>query len=426
MDHSQLKTLATMIIVFLLLLLHNCAVSSRSIINPTSGVISFLSLTDRKKCVYIEELSLVTKTPTPTFSQYLQTPLIMATIAQLRYSPFSSNHHKFISTPRFISNQPISFLSSPISSTITPSPLNLTLSRSANPNIEIKLTSNHDGNDGGIRGGGSDGGGGNGGDNGNGNGKSDGDSGFDDRSSAGILGIFLSGWRSRVSADPQFPFKVLMEELVGVTACLIGDMASRPNFGLNELDFVFSTLIVGSIMNFVLMYILAPTAVSATSSSKLPAIFASCPTSHMFEPGAFTVLDRFGTFVYKGVLFGCVGFAAGLVGTAISNGLIKLRKKLDPDFVTPNKAPPTVLNALTWATHMGLSSNFRYQTLNGIEFVLAKGVPPVVFKVAVVILRCLNNVLGGVSFVTLARLTGSQKVLDTGKTVDEEKEKLVD
>ncbi|KAF5202880.1 Reticulata-related 3 protein [Thalictrum thalictroides] len=339
----------------------------------------------------------------------------MATIAQLRYSPFSSNPHKLISTPRSITNQspPISFLSS----SITPSPLNLTLSRSANPNIEIKL----DGGDG-IGGIGGKGGGG-GGD--NGNGKSDGDSGFDDRSSAGILGIFLSGWRSRVSADPQFPFKVLMEELVGVTACLIGDMASRPNFGLNELDFVFSTLIVGSIMNFVLMYILAPTAVSA-SSSTLPGIFASCPTSHMFEPGTFGVLDRFGTFVYKGVLFGCVGFAAGLVGTAISNGLIKLRKKLDPDFVTPNKAPPTVLNALTWATHMGLSSNLRYQTLNGIEFVLAKGVPPVVFKVAVVILRCLNNVLGGVSFVTLARLTGSQKVLDTGKTVDELKEKLVD
>lgn len=46
-------------------------------------------------------------------------------------------------------------------------------------------------------------------------------------------------------------------------ACVIGDMSSRPNWGLNELDFVFSTVIVGSIMNFSLMYLLAPTAAAA-------------------------------------------------------------------------------------------------------------------------------------------------------------------
>ncbi|OVA09364.1 Protein of unknown function DUF3411 [Macleaya cordata] len=61
-----------------------------------------------------------------------------------------------------------------------------------------------------------------------------------------------------------------MEEIVGVSSCVLGDMASRPNFGLNELHFVFSTLVVGSIMNFVLMYLLAPTMGSA--SSTLPAI----------------------------------------------------------------------------------------------------------------------------------------------------------
>lgn len=146
----------------------------------------------------------------------------------------------------------------------------------------------------------------------------------------------------------------------------------------------------------------------------------------MFEPGAFTAIDRFGTFVYKGIVFAGVGFAAGLVGTAISNGLLKLRKKMDPNFQTPNQAPPTLLNALTWSAHMGLSSNFRYQTLNGVEFVLAKAVPPVVFKSMVIVLRCLNNVLGGVSFVTLARFTGSQKVLDSGKVDVEVKEKLLD
>ncbi|KAL7169453.1 hypothetical protein ACSBR2_034487 [Camellia fascicularis] len=235
--------------------------------------------------------------------------------------------------------------------------------------------------------------------------------------SRGPLGAFLNGWRSRVAADPQFPFKVVMEELVGVSACVLGDMATRPNFGLNELDFVFSTLVVGCILNFVLMYLLAPTLSSSSSKTlTLPSIFSNSPTSHMFESGPYTPLNRFGTFVYKGLLFAAVGFAAGLVGTAISNGLIAMRKKMDTKFETPNKAPPTILNAATWAIHMGLSSNLRYQTLNGIEFLLANLVRPVVFKSSVVVLRCLNNVLGGMSFVVLARLTGSQALQEEKKT----------
>ncbi|KAI5662923.1 hypothetical protein M9H77_22246 [Catharanthus roseus] len=251
------------------------------------------------------------------------------------------------------------------------------------------------------------------------------DSNSNSPSGFGPIGAFLSGWRSRVAADPQFPFKVLMEELVGVSACVLGDMASRPNFGLNELDFVFSTLVVGSILNFVLMYLLAPTA--AATSQTLPSIFANCPTSHMFEPGPYGLINRFGTLVYKGTLFAAVGFAAGLVGTAISNGLIQVRKKMDPNFDTPNKQPPTLLNAMTWAIHMGVSSNLRYQTLNGVEFVLAKGLPPIIFKSSVVILRCLNNVLGGMSFVVLARLTGSQAVEEKAAVASSsiEKDKLL-
>ncbi|RXI09812.1 hypothetical protein DVH24_016873 [Malus domestica] len=219
-----------------------------------------------------------------------------------------------------------------------------------------------------------------------------------------------------------------MEEVVGVSSCVLGDMASRPNFGLNELDFVFSTLVVGCILNFTLMYLLAPTL--SASAATLPSIFAGCPASHMFEPGSYGLVNRLGTLVYKGTVFAAVGFVAGLAGTALSNGLIKLRKKMDPNFETPNKPPPTLLNALTWAAHMGLSSNLRYQTLNGAEFLLAKGLPPLAFKSSVVVLRCLNNVLGGMSFVVLARLTGSQSVAEAKPAEGEvgsvaEKEKLV-
>ena len=64
-----------------------------------------------------------------------------------------------------------------------------------------------------------------------------------------------------------------------------------------------------------------------------------------------------------------MGLAAGVVGTAVSNGLILLRQRLDPDFVSQNKPPNVPLNALCWASHMGVSSNLRYQAINGMEMV---------------------------------------------------------
>ncbi|KAF2306596.1 hypothetical protein GH714_019685 [Hevea brasiliensis] len=291
----------------------------------------------------------------------------MAAAAQLRCSVFARQYSSSSSQDSRISN-----LNCPAASFPFSDPHNHSLRLLPRPKLYKPEFLHGGGNGSSGIGRGFGGGGGGGGESGGWSGDSD----FENSSSSGfgILGLFLNGWLSRVAADPQFPFKVLMEELVGVSACVLGDMASRPNFGLNELDFVFSTLVVGSIMNFTLMYLLAPTASAA--STTLPAIFANCPTSHMFEPGAFSLMNRLGTFVYKGTIFATVGFAAGLVGTAISNGLIAMRKKMDPTFETPNKPPPTVLNAVTWALHMGISSNLRYQTLNGIEFLLQKGLSP--------------------------------------------------
>lgn len=73
----------------------------------------------------------------------------------------------------------------------------------------------------------------------------------------------------------------------------------------------------------------------------------------------------------QGVVFAFVGFAAGIAGTSISNGLLAVRQRLDPKFESQNKAPNILLNAGTWAAHMGVSSNVRYQMLNGLDMVRA-------------------------------------------------------
>ncbi|KAK9809718.1 hypothetical protein WJX73_009349 [Symbiochloris irregularis] len=222
------------------------------------------------------------------------------------------------------------------------------------------------------------------------------------------------GWQERVDADPSFRDKVLIEQIIGVAASVIGDMSSRPHWGLHELDFVFSTLVVGSILNFSLMYFLAPTTGGAAAGGLLQRLFSDlylrrwgAPGGHLFEPG-FAVSKRLLNFGYKGMVFGTIGLGAGVVGTSMSNSLLKLRKKMDPGFESPNKPPDVALNAATWALHMGVSSNLRYQILNGLDMVLSKQLGPTGFRVVTSIMRTANNAVGGISFVTLARLTGVQ------------------
>ena len=234
------------------------------------------------------------------------------------------------------------------------------------------------------------------------------------------------GWEERVQCDPAFPSKVLIEQIIGVGAAVVGDMSSRPNWGLYELDFVFSTLIVGSIVNFALMYCLAATPASsaAAKGSLLQKLFSEqtlknmgAPGGHMFE-GGYSLAARLTNLAYKGFLFGLVGVASGLIGTAMSNGLILVRKRMDPEFEPQNKAPNVAMNALAWGAHMGLSANTRYQILYGLDTVVMPALGHKWFLVYSAVIRTLNNAFGGTSFVFFARLFGVQKVnpegLDTG------------
>jgi hypothetical protein len=122
------------------------------------------------------------------------------------------------------------------------------------------------------------GGSGGGGSSGSGGGRG-GDEGDEDSSQPAEnkkFGFFAwQGWQDRVAADPGFCTKVLIEQvlgddgyslsmfgsswldslagkqtlhtivqIIGVGASVVGDMSSRPYWGLYELDFVFSTLVV--------------------------------------------------------------------------------------------------------------------------------------------------------------------------------------
>ncbi|CAL8994205.1 unnamed protein product, partial [Prunus brigantina] len=61
----------------------------------------------------------------------------------------------------------------------------------------------------------------------------------------------------------------------------------RVRNSINEFNFIFSTLVIGSILKFTLMHLLAPTL--SASAATLPSIFTNCPASHMLESVFTTV-----------------------------------------------------------------------------------------------------------------------------------------
>lgn len=54
--------------------------------------------------------------------------------------------------------------------------------------------------------------------------------------------------------------------------------------------------------------------------------------------------------------------------------------QVDPSFTTQNEPPNVFANAFTWAVHMGVSSNIRYQALGGLDAGLVKVMPVGLFR----------------------------------------------
>ncbi|CAN1294507.1 Protein RETICULATA-RELATED 1, chloroplastic [Linum perenne] len=112
-----------------------------------------------------------------------------------------------------------------------------------------------------------------------------------------------------------------------------------------------------------------------------------------------------------GVLYGSVGFGCGLIGQGIANMIMNAKrsvKKSEEDI----PIPPLLKSAALWGVFLAVSSNTRYQIINGLEQVvegsaLARKVPPM-SKAFTIGVRFANNIYGGMQFVDWAKWSGVQ------------------
>ncbi|KAJ4969593.1 hypothetical protein NE237_002692 [Protea cynaroides] len=226
--------------------------------------------------------------------------------------------------------------------------------------------------------------------------------------------------RNRMLADPAFLFKVGTEIVIDSCSATLAEVQKRGEDFWAEFELYVADLLVGTVVNIALVAMLAPyvrfgqPTVSKGFLGRLQAANATLPSS-VFEaerPGCrFTVQQRIATYFYKGVLYGSVGFACGLIGQGIANLIMTAKRsvrKSDKDV----PVPPLLKSAALWGVFLGVSSNTRYQIVNGLERLveaspMAKGLPPVAMAFTVGV-RFANNIYGGMQFVDWARLSGVQ------------------
>lgn len=226
--------------------------------------------------------------------------------------------------------------------------------------------------------------------------------------------------RNRMLADPSFLFKVGTEIVIDSCCATLAEVQKRGKDFWAEFELYLADLLVGVVVNVALVGMLAPYArIGQPSLSKgvfgrMQHAYAALPSS-VFEaerPGCrFSVKQRIATYFFKGVMYGAVGFACGIIGQGIAN-LIMTAKRSIRKSEEDIPVPPLVKSAALWGVFLAVSSNTRYQIINGLERLvesspLAKKVPPVAMAFTIGV-RFGNNIYGGMQFVDWARLSGVQ------------------
>ncbi|XP_042481143.1 protein RETICULATA-RELATED 1, chloroplastic-like isoform X3 [Macadamia integrifolia] len=246
---------------------------------------------------------------------------------------------------------------------------------------------------------------------------------FDLQGSSWPLGFAIrscSLLRNRMLADPSFLFKVGTEIVIDSCCATFAEVQKRGKDFWSEFELYAADLLVGVVVDIALVGMLAPyTRFGAPTAAKgllghLQRASGALPSS-VFEaerPGCrFTVQQRIATYFYKGLLYGAVGFTCGIIGQGIANLIMTAKrsiKKSEEDI----PVPPLVESAALWGFFLGVSSNTRYQLINGMESLvealpLAKRVPALSMAFTVGV-RFANNIYGGMQFVDWAKWSGVQ------------------
>uniref|UniRef100_A0A803QGR4 RNase H type-1 domain-containing protein n=1 Tax=Cannabis sativa TaxID=3483 RepID=A0A803QGR4_CANSA len=230
---------------------------------------------------------------------------------------------------------------------------------------------------------------------------------LDLQGSSGILAFAMrscSMLRNRMLADPAFLFKIGTEIVIDSCCATFAEVQKRGKDFWSEFELYVADLLVGTVVNVVLVGMLAPYVrigqpnVSKGLLGRLQHAYGALPSS-VFEaerPGCrFSLEQRIGTYFYKGIMYGAVGFGCGIIGQGIANLIMTAKRSINKS-EEDIPVPPLLKSAALWGVFLAVSSNTRYQIVNGLERLvegsaMAKQVPPVAMAFTVGVRFANNN-----------------------------------
>ncbi|KAK6235610.1 hypothetical protein SCA6_010947 [Theobroma cacao] len=232
----------------------------------------------------------------------------------------------------------------------------------------------------------------------------------------------FQGFRERLLADPKFLHRLAIEEAISITTTLLAQYERRKENFFEELDYVITDTVRGSVVDFFTVWLPAPTisflsyADGADNMDALKGLLGSIPDNAFQKNLAgkdWNLSHRLASVLVGGLKLASVGFISSIGTVAASNILYAIRKVLNPKLVSEQqiRRSPILKTAAVYGCFLGTSANLRYQIIAGIvEHRISDEFSSQTLLVNMLsfVVRTVNSYWGTQQWVDLARFSGLQ------------------
>ncbi|XP_006654538.3 protein RETICULATA-RELATED 5, chloroplastic-like [Oryza brachyantha] len=238
----------------------------------------------------------------------------------------------------------------------------------------------------------------------------------------------FQGFRERLLADPKFLQRLAIEEAISITTTLLAQYERRKGRFFEEIDYVLTDTIRGSVVDFFTVWLPAPTISvlsyaddgSGESLEFVKGLLGSLP-DNAFQKNLlgqnWNMNQRVAAVLVGGLKLASVGFISSVGAGASSDLLYAARRVLKPSVNAEagRKRSPIWKSAAVYSCFLGTSANLRYQIIAGlVEYRLGETLAtnynqPLLASLLSFVARTVNSYWGTQQWVDLARYTGLQK-----------------
>lgn len=175
--------------------------------------------------------------------------------------------------------------------------------------------------------------------------------------------------------DPKFLNRLAIEEAISITTTLLAQYERRKGRFFEEIDYVLTDTIRGSVVDFFTVWLPAPTIsfLSYADGNSLPEnlgilknLLGSIPDNAFQKAPTgvnWNLNERVASVIFGGLKLSGVGFISSIGAGAISSVLYIVRKSLNPSLPDNRmkKKASVLKSALVYGSFLGTSANLRYQ-----------------------------------------------------------------